>query len=154
MIPLPDRKRYKRLKVAVRGYTEGFTSVMWTANEELAVAALTSSVSEYEIDFLKRTITPTPYPLVSQNFFEYRDLEEWFDAVGSALHFVLRFQMRICYDLASIEDCGSLDSPAKIMVFHASTEIEADNGAIYRHHRTDKVWFQFPPNTWSPAPEP
>ena len=152
MNPHPDRKRYKRLKVAVRSFTEGFTSVMWTGNEELALAALTTGASEYEIDFLKRTISPTPLPPVSPDFFEYRNLEEWFDAVGSALHYVTRFQMTIRYDLASTEDYGELELPRKIMVFHASTEIEADNGNIYRHHLTDTVGVYFPPNPWRPAP--
>jgi hypothetical protein len=138
----------------VRGFTEGFTGVLWTAMEELGYAAFTTGAAEYEIDFLARTISPPPLPPVSPDFFDYRDLPQWFDDVGSDLRVVKKFVMNIRFDLGSIRDSGSQEHPRKYIGFQASTEIEADNGNIYRHHLGSSTGFDFPPNPWRPSFNP
>jgi len=143
MIAPPDKAKYKRLRVAAQSFTQGFTSVMWPAFGCLASNAQSSGVTSFDIDFLQRTITPSPHDPVSRDFFDYRDLAEWFDSVGCSLQRVVRFQMHATFDPSTTEHFHWETSHESLMRFHAHTEIESDYGQTYPYDYDSVVWFDF-----------
>ena len=140
----PNQPRIKRLKVAVRGFTEGFTGILWPPFEDLAERAKDAGNPRYVIDFLQRTIDPTPSPQLPEEFYDYRSLAEWLEDCGSSLTFVRRFQMWVNFDLGSIEHIDSKDPSICSVRFAADTEIEAVTGGVYRHHHENSVFFGYP----------
>lgn len=141
MIAPPDKAKYKRLRVAVQSYTQGFTSIMWPAFGCLASYARHSDSQAFEIDFLKREILPLA-PICA-DFFDYRDLAAWFDSVGCSLCRVIRFQMKVEFDPSTTKDFRWTDSSESLMEFHAHTEIESEHGQIYPYDYDSKVWFDY-----------
>lgn len=140
----PKKPKIKRLKVVVRGFTEGFTGILWPPFEDLAERAKDSGNARYLIDFLQRTIDPTPSPPLPEDFYDFRNLPEWLEDCGSSLSFVRRFQMWVDFDLGTIEHFNSKDPSICAMRFKATTEIEAITGGVYRHHHECSVSFGYP----------
>lgn len=143
MIAPPEKAKYKRLRVAVQSYTQGFTSVMWPAFGELASQARKSKITHFEIDFLQRKVVSACNVPISDEFFDYRDLADWFDAVGCSIEKVIRFQMVAEFDPSTTEDFQWDGSSESLMAFRAHTEIESDHGQIYTYDYDSKVWFDF-----------
>ena len=117
---------------------------MWPGFSHLASYALRSHIPVFDIDFLRRTISPCPDSTVGDGFFEYRDLPEWFESVGCSVRYVARFQMQVRFGLGTEELHRYERSSEMYMRFSVHTELQDDRGKVYSYDHESGVWFDTP----------
>ena len=137
----PEKPKYRKLRGAIGSYTEGFTSIMWPGFSHLASYALRSQIPVFDLDFLNHTISPAPDAAVSEGFFDFRDLPEWFERVGCAVRHVARFQMQVNFQLGTKVLHHYEQSSEMNMRFAVHTELQDDRGKVYSYNHEGGVWF-------------
>jgi hypothetical protein len=123
----------------VESWTEGVTGLLSPGFASLAAHAWRRSVPGFDLDFLNRRVVPAPDESVADALFDYRNLPEWFEAVGCSIEHISAMTMRVEFDLTSVE--FHPDSREWAMAFTAHTEIMDDRHALYSHDHAGRVWF-------------